>query len=125
MVWHSFWFPTRLALLPMIFTMIVAFSLCSVDLSVQVNYLSSILSSSFFHGFAGACKFSVDGIIRSKISRDNFIIHSSKLFERSSHQYVIIMNTNVNYWFIATGNVLSQSTTNYVQLHNSFITRTL
>ena len=45
-----FGFLTRLALLPMIFTMIVAFTTVFGDLSVQVNYLSSTLSSSFSHG---------------------------------------------------------------------------
>ena len=66
----AFGFLTRLTLLPMIFTMIVAFTTVhggSVSGELAFLYLVIFVLS----WFAGAGKFSVDGIIRSKISRGN------------------------------------------------------
>ena len=74
-----FGFLTRLALLPMIFTMIVAFTTVHGG-SVSNGELAFLYLVIFvLSWFAGAGKFSVDGIIRSKISRGNseFIIQNS------------------------------------------------
>lgn len=66
-----FGFLTRLALLPMIFTMIVAFTTVHGG-SVSGGELAFLYLVIFvLSWFAGAGKFSVDGIIRSKISRGN------------------------------------------------------
>ena len=66
-----FGFLTRLALLPMIFTMIVAFTTVFGG-SISAGELPFLYLIIFvLSWFAGAGKFSVDGIIRSKISRDN------------------------------------------------------
>jgi len=60
-----------LALLPMIFTMIVAFTTVFGG-SISAGELPFLYLVIFvLSWFAGAGKFSVDGIIRSKISRDN------------------------------------------------------
>ncbi|ETS99542.1 DoxX domain protein [Prevotella sp. ICM33] len=66
-----FGFLTRLALLPMIFTMIVAFTTVHGG-SVSNGELAFLYLVIFvLSWFAGAGKFSVDGIIRSKISGGN------------------------------------------------------
>ena len=66
-----FGFLTRLALLPMIFTMIVAFTTVFGG-SISAGELPFLYLIIFvLSWFAGAGKFSVDGIIRSKISRGN------------------------------------------------------
>ena len=67
----AFGFLTRLTLLPMIFTMIVAFTTVHGG-SVSGGELAFLYLVIFvLSWFAGAGKFSVDGIIRSKISRGN------------------------------------------------------
>lgn len=67
----AFGFLTRLTLLPMIFTMIVAFTTVHGG-SVSSGELAFLYLVIFvLSWFAGAGKFSVDGIIRSKISRGN------------------------------------------------------
>lgn len=67
-----FGFLTRLALLPMIFTMIVAFTTVFGG-SISAGELPFLYLIIFvLSWFAGAGKFSVDGIIRSKISRGNW-----------------------------------------------------
>ncbi len=67
----AFGFLTRLTLLPMIFTMIVAFTTVHGG-SVSGGELAILYLVIFvLSWFAGAGKFSVDGIIRSKISRGN------------------------------------------------------
>lgn len=67
----AFGFLTRLTLLPMIFTMIVAFTTVFGG-SISAGELPFLYLVIFvLSRFAGAGKFSVDGIIRSKISRGN------------------------------------------------------
>ena len=67
----AFGFLTRLALLPMIFTMIVAFTPVHGG-SVSGGELAFLYLVIFVRSwFAGAGKFSVDGVISSKISRGN------------------------------------------------------
>ena len=67
----AFGFLTRLTLLPMIFTMIVAFTTVFGG-SISAGELPFLYLVIFvLSWFAGAGKFSVDGIIRSKISRGN------------------------------------------------------
>ena len=67
----AFGFLTRLALLPMIFTMIVAFTTVHGG-SVSGGELAFLYLVIFvLSWFAGAGKFSVDGVISSKISRGN------------------------------------------------------
>ena len=67
----AFGFLTRLALLPMIFTMLVAFTTVHGG-SVSGGELAFLYLVIFvLSWFAGAGKFSLDGIIRSKISRYN------------------------------------------------------
>lgn len=67
----AFGFLTRLTLLPMIFTMIVAFTTVHEG-SVSGGELAFLYLVIFvLSWFAGAGKFSVDGVISSKISRGN------------------------------------------------------
>ena len=67
----AFGFLTRLTLLPMIFTMIVAFTTVHGE-SVSGGELAFLYLVIFvLSWFAGAGKFSVDGVISSKISRGN------------------------------------------------------
>ena len=67
----AFGFLTRLTLLPMIFTMIVAFTTVHGG-SVSGGELAFLYLVIFvLSWFAGAGKFSVDGVISSKISRGN------------------------------------------------------
>ncbi len=65
----AFGFLTRLALLPMIFTMIVAFTTVHGG-SVSGGELAFLYLVIFILSwFAGAGKFSVDGVISSKLNR--------------------------------------------------------
>ena len=67
----AFGFLTRLTLLPMIFTMIVAFTTVFGG-SISAGELPFLYLVIFvLSWFAGAGKFSVDGVISSKISRGN------------------------------------------------------
>ena len=67
----AFGFLTRLTLLPMIFTMIVAFTTVHGG-SVSGGELAFLYLVIFvLSWFAGAGKFSVDGVISSKISQGN------------------------------------------------------
>ena len=67
----AFGFLTRLTLLPMIFTMIVAFTTVFGG-SISAGELPFLYLVIFvLSWFAGAGKFSVDGVISSKISQGN------------------------------------------------------